>query len=105
MNSIWIARDEDEEICIFAEKPVRGDGNWMASDGALLEFSGSDCFPDLRWEDEPIEVIPTVTLGGQSLEDYIKGLQIKLDLIGFSKYVGAVLDDREIASSFEEKED
>lgn len=103
MNSIWIARDKYGDLCVSSEKPVRNNGCWEICDG--VEISDSDWFPDLRWEDEPIELIPKVTLEGQSLEDYIKGLQIKLDLIGFSKYVGAVLDDRETASLFEEKED
>lgn len=61
----WVARDEDGQLCIFYKgKPHRGgcnrwwysgycaEGDWMCIDNKM--------FPELTWEDEPIEVELTI---------------------------------------------
>lgn len=61
----WVARDEDGQLCIFyGDKPLRGgcnrwwhpehcpEGDWMTIDDKM--------FPNLTWEDKPIEVELTI---------------------------------------------
>lgn len=55
MNSIWIARDKYGALCVSSEKPVRGNGCWDMRDGVYI--SDSDWFPDLTWNDEPLELV------------------------------------------------
>lgn len=53
---MWVARDKDGELILFYNKPFRLEYdrwattwiNWMKLDSKL--------FPDLTWDDEPIEV-------------------------------------------------
>lgn len=59
----WVAREGvskipykyvySHQLAFFKNKPKRGDGEW---DGALGMYINSDLFPDLKWEDEPVEV-------------------------------------------------
>lgn len=61
MNSIWIARDKEGTLYVYKEKPKRGLDMWL--DAAHYEFGGTskelnpNWFTDLRWEDEPIELV------------------------------------------------
>ena len=56
----WVARDECEDIlfgkglCIHSRKPERNGDCWSAF--TILMHLSWDMFPDLKWEDEPIEV-------------------------------------------------
>lgn len=56
-NSFWIARDKDRKLNIFNAKPIRHQYEWMFSK-CSGEFHSlpTTLFPDLIWEDEPIEV-------------------------------------------------
>jgi len=61
---MWIARDKDECLWLFIDKPIRSQTNgwWevdtqnsLLRDDVCLQING-DLFPELGWEDEPIEV-------------------------------------------------
>ena len=55
---MWIARDKDQTLWLFENKPVREDDLWSNSDSDCMKLSDTtgQLFPDLKWEDEPIEV-------------------------------------------------
>jgi len=50
----WVARDKNGNVFFYSHrwKPTREERDWNGF-GMLLE---GNYFPDLRWEDEPIEV-------------------------------------------------
>lgn len=61
---MYVARDKDECLWLFIDKPIRSQKNgwWevdtqnsLLRDDDCMEIDG-DIFPDLRWEDEPLEV-------------------------------------------------
>lgn len=55
---MWVARDKDGTLWLHDSKPYIADsskGYYKATSGRYFEFD-SDLFPDLKWEDEPIEV-------------------------------------------------
>jgi len=54
---VWVARDKDGYLCSYSERPGRFQGEW-GSDGidGLIGQIADNWFPDLKWEDEPIEV-------------------------------------------------
>lgn len=56
----WVARDADGEIAFFKEKPERSEYLWEAK---WLCCIRCEMFPDIKWENEPIEVEirPTIT--------------------------------------------
>lgn len=62
----WMARDEDGELTIFSKKPIRSEyynNSWVAAaeapgfheDDFWLDIK-KERFPDLTWDDEPVEV-------------------------------------------------
>lgn len=61
---MWVARDKDECLWLFIDKPIRSQKNdWWEVDTQNSLLRDDDClqideelFPDLSWEDEPIEV-------------------------------------------------
>lgn len=62
---MWIARDKDGQLTLFSNKPHRckevGWNNESWDVVSMDEFTdtmilNSNMFPDLTWEDEPIEV-------------------------------------------------
>lgn len=53
-NKYWVARDADGEVAFFKEKPERSEYLWEAK--WYCWIVRRDMFPDLTWEDEPIEV-------------------------------------------------
>ena len=64
-RKMWIARDKDGELTLFSNKPHRcTDAGWNNESWDVVsmdEFTDtmildSNMFPDLTWEDEPIEV-------------------------------------------------
>lgn len=59
MNSIWIARDASGMLCAFREKPHRAeyDEYWITASDYDYSTLREDWFPDLTWEDEPIELV------------------------------------------------
>lgn len=59
---MWIARDKDGTMWLYIDEPVRSLNSWeVDTEKSLLraddcmEIDG-DLFPDIKWEDEPIEV-------------------------------------------------
>lgn len=54
---MWVARNKDGWLVLFESKPVRGEGFWYTNsrDDDSMPINSS-LFPDLKWEDEPIEV-------------------------------------------------
>lgn len=54
----WVARDENGEICAFEDYPEKDSEMWIGSNSMLLDRKS---FPDLKWEDEPVEVEVTIT--------------------------------------------
>lgn len=57
---LWIARDEDGSLYAYEDKPILCHIEWI---GRL--FGSIKNFPNLTWEDEPIEIEvesrPTIT--------------------------------------------
>ena len=63
----WLVRDKDDFTAVYGVKPIRGKTEWL--DGShpkcsretsfILSF-GEYMFPDVKWEDEPIEVELTI---------------------------------------------
>ena len=58
----WIAKDKDEKLCVFLDKPEKGQSSWYNSShgefAIINEFYG-DLFPfnKVQWEDkEPTKV-------------------------------------------------
>lgn len=53
----WVARDlgNEVELNLFTEKPIRGEFNWFVSNGDIIRLN-RNIFPELKWEDTPIEV-------------------------------------------------
>ena len=49
----WIARDKDGRLWFHWEKPERKGDEWLGFTGMFI-LGG--LFPDLKWEDDPIEV-------------------------------------------------
>lgn len=53
---MWVARDKDGTLCCyFYERPKRLTNWWLDSFERYI-IMDKEKFPDLKWEDEPIEV-------------------------------------------------
>lgn len=59
MSSIWIARDASGILCAFREKPHRAENGdfWVSSSDYDYSTIDDSWFPELTWEDEPIELV------------------------------------------------
>ena len=63
----WLVRDEDDYTAIYSVKPIRGKTEWVDGNhprchdesSYILSF-GEYVFPDVKFEDEPIEVEITI---------------------------------------------
>lgn len=56
---MWVARDADSTLWLHDTKPYIQDsskGYYKPTSGRYFEID-SKLFPDLKWEDEPIEVV------------------------------------------------
>lgn len=60
---MWVARDKDGELNLYKAKPQRSDAigyNHESWDTLKFDDNGIELdpklFPDLTWDDEPIEV-------------------------------------------------
>lgn len=51
---MYVARDEKGILLLFKNKPVRMDDTWSWDEYSYV--LDSDMFPNLKWEDEPLEV-------------------------------------------------
>ena len=45
MNELWVARDEDEYLSGFTQRPIKEDGDWYGASPFRLPRT---LFPDLR---------------------------------------------------------
>lgn len=56
----WVARDKDEKIWVYETCPEKYSDwqQWVGNDGSMRLDQKS--FPDLKWEDEPVEVEITI---------------------------------------------
>ena len=50
----WVARDKDGCLYCYTSRPWRLDCDWRGNGAIFLK--NKENFPDLKWEDEPIEV-------------------------------------------------
>ena len=52
---LWVARDKNCFLFVYEDKPTRCDNQreWL---GRFLCSMKNSYFPELKWEDEPIEV-------------------------------------------------
>ena len=60
MNSIWIARDKDGDLWAFPSKPERDilSYSWITTNDEVCCRIPTDWFPELTWENSPIELAP-----------------------------------------------
>ena len=56
---LWVARDKNGFLFAYEDKPKRCDNQkeWFA--GKFLFSIENSFFPNLKWEDEPLEVMLT----------------------------------------------
>lgn len=52
---MWIARDKNDRVFLYYKKPKRRKNNWHEKGTPYLQMERTQ-FPDLKWEDNPIEV-------------------------------------------------
>ena len=59
----WVARDEDGELYLYKDKPLRGSEQWHenpVSITGLIELT-RELFPEIKWsDDEPTKVSITI---------------------------------------------
>lgn len=57
LNDMYVARDKDGTLWLYSEKPHREEnyGVWYSDRVNIMEINSEE-FPQLKWEDEPIEV-------------------------------------------------
>lgn len=52
----WVARDKDNNLFIYSDKPKRVyDGEFSRWEGLCLDAISNSLFPDLIWDNDPIE--------------------------------------------------
>ena len=56
----WIAKDKNETVCIFLDKPEKGQSSWYNrpnGEFATINESYGDLFFEVQWEnDEPTKI-------------------------------------------------
>lgn len=75
---MYIARDSDGTLRVFGAKPERcfyfgndGKGYWYEGWGGSIELDKEeDYYPKLKWEDEPIKVLPMAVTKDNELKDW-----------------------------------
>lgn len=59
----WVARDEDGELYLYKDKPLRGSEQWRENPAlitGLIELR-KELFPEVQWsDDEPTKVKITI---------------------------------------------
>lgn len=63
---MYLARDKNNDLYLFNERPVRGSECWWAEkgvDGTYLRLDPA-LYPEISWETEPIPV--KLTMGEES---------------------------------------
>lgn len=56
---IWVARDKDGDLFAYTKEPERGNCAWVSTGGGYIPIL-KNIFPNLRWEDVPIEAEMTI---------------------------------------------
>ena len=56
---IWVARDKCGELYAYLREPERGECAWVSA-GCGYILIHNNLFPNLRWEDNPIEAEMTI---------------------------------------------
>lgn len=80
-GSMYIARDSDGTLTAFAREPKRtfvyegenetNEGWWYSAYDAGIQLDEeNDCYPELKWEDEPIKVMPMAVTKDNELKDW-----------------------------------
>lgn len=71
-NKLWVARDNNGELYLYNEKPEYYNKSKVWSAGGICAKLDNNLFPELTWEDEPIEVVlqPTTTYLGVKAKEY-----------------------------------
>lgn len=54
LPSVWVARDEDDSLWIFATKPRMSCGIFTSFDGGY-QIDGS-CYPEITFDNSPVKV-------------------------------------------------
>lgn len=54
---MWIARDRCGTLYLYSEKPIRYGNFWIVDNSNQLSKLPVRWFPEVKWEDEPIELI------------------------------------------------
>ena len=72
---LWVARDKNGFLFVYEDKPTRCDNQreWL---GRFLCSIKCSYFPELKWEDEPIEIgiRPTITDLDAKAQEYAKNV-------------------------------
>lgn len=55
----WVARDKDNDVYVYLTQPSRFKEQWVCGGDVWVKIPHTD-FPELKWEDEPIEVELTI---------------------------------------------
>jgi len=64
----WIARDKDETVCIFLDKPEKGQSSWYNHPNGEFAIINESCgdlfgFSNVQWEDEePTKIELTIKI-------------------------------------------
>ena len=58
----WVARDKDGQLGVYDILPIRGNICWYPQVRFENWVLPENAFPDLKWEDEPIEVELTINI-------------------------------------------
>ena len=59
--SAWIARDEDGTLVIFSEKSSSRYGAWFCSYNANCMFLNNKDYPEVTYENSPVELKTNIT--------------------------------------------
>lgn len=81
-NKIWVARDDNGKLCLYETKPERDYDLKIWQAGWFFIGVLNHLFPDLTWEDEPIEVEirPTITDLDAKAKEYANNVTDKEEL-------------------------
>lgn len=80
MNRIWIARNKDGSLFFYDKKPIGHDStSWIVSPDCMNERIGDDWFPEITWENSPIELVPHIMIDGRNLNEIITKMYVKVD--------------------------
>jgi hypothetical protein len=53
---MYLTRDRDGKLFLHKKTPYRSNQEWLSCDAESCGFVLKNLFPNLKWEDEPLEV-------------------------------------------------